>query len=474
MSSPSSTSIFQRTLVNLKSAWRAISQSARAGETPSLQPDLPDDDADILRAQMRECLLATGGEVSARARAAALAHSYLGLNEHGRKRFLQILAQDFIVDRQELYQATRNIHEIDNLERAFAAQAHLRHVLTPPSRRLLTQFNSLPAGVKFLVDMRADLMRYSDSDLWLQNLDNDLKDLLASWFDIGFLDLKRITWDAPAALLEKLIAHEAVHEIKSWDDLKNRLGPNRRCYAFFHPRMPDEPLIFVQVALVSGMSNSIQTLLDETQPLRDPLTSNTAVFYSISNTQTGLQGVNFGDFLIKRVVTRLARELANIKTFATLSPIPGFRHYLEEKLKQKDDQLLTSSERNVLQPLLPVTDSGHPIYDLLATPSWYQDRRVAQALKGPLMRLCAHYLAHEETRGHARDRVAHFHLSNGARIERINWLADISPKGIHQSSGLMVNYRYKQKDIEANHETYRENGEASISASVRKLLQPTN
>ncbi|MDH3670765.1 MAG: malonyl-CoA decarboxylase [Gammaproteobacteria bacterium] len=473
MSTPS-TSIFQRTLVNLKSAWRAISQSARAGETPSLQPDLPDDDADVLRAQMRACLLARGGEVSARARAAALGQSYLGLNEHGRKRFLQILAQDFVVDRQELYQATRDIHEIDNPERAFAAQAHLRRVLTPPSRRLLTQFNSLPAGVKFLVDMRADLMRYSGSDLWLHNLDNDLKDLLASWFDIGFLDLKRITWDAPAALLEKLIAHEAVHEIKSWDDLKHRLGPNRRCYAFFHPRMPDEPLIFVQVALVSGMSNSIQALLDETRPPRDPLTSNTAIFYSISNTQTGLHGVNFGDFLIKRVVNRLAREVANIKTFATLSPIPGFRHYLKEKLTQQDDQLLTRSERDALQPLLPVTDSGHPIYDLLATPSWYQDRRVAQALKAPLMRLCAHYLAHEKTAGHARDRVAHFHLSNGARIERINWLGDISPKGIHQSSGLMVNYRYKRKDIETNHETYRESGEASISASVRKLLQPTN
>jgi malonyl-CoA decarboxylase len=322
--------------------------------------------------------------------------------------------------------------------------------------------------------MRADLMRYSDGDLWLQNLDGDLKDLLASWFDIGFLDLKRITWDAPAALLEKLIAHEAVHEIKSWDDLKNRLGPNRRCYAFFHPRMPDEPLIFVQVALVSGMSNSIQILLDEARPPRDPLTSNTAIFYSISNTQTGLQGVNFGDFLIKRVVNQLAQELVNIKTFATLSPSPGLRHYLEEQLKQKDDQLLTSSERDALQPLLPVTDSGHPIYDLLATPTWYQDRRVAQALKGPLMRLCAHYLVHEKTEGHARDRVAHFHLSNGARIERINWLADISPKGIHESSGLMVNYRYKEKDIEANHESYRANGEASISASVRKLLQPTS
>lgn len=473
MSSPP-TSIFQRTLVNLKSAWRAISQSARAGETPSLQPDLPDDDADILRAQMRECLLAKGGEVSARARAAALGQSYLGLNEHGRERFLQILAQDFAVDRQDLYQATRDIREIDNPERAFAAQTRLRHVLTPPSRKLLMQFNSLPAGVKFLVDMRADLMRYSDGDLWLQNLDADLKDLLASWFDIGFLDLKRITWDAPAALLEKLIAHETVHEIKSWDDLKNRLGPNRRCYAFFHPRMPDEPLIFVQVALVSGMSSSIQTLLDEARSPRDPLTSNTAIFYSISNTQTGLQGVNFGDFLIKRVVNRLAQELVNIKTFATLSPIPGLRHYLEEQLKQKDDQLLTSSERDALQPLLPVTDSGHPIYDLLATPTWYQDRRVAQALKGPLMRLCAHYLVHEKTDGHARDRVAHFHLSNGARIERINWLADVSPKGIQQSSGLMVNYRYKEKDIEANHESYRASGEASISASVRKLLHPTS
>ena len=450
MSSPP-TSIFQRTLVNLKSAWRAISQSARAGETPSLQPDLPDDDADILRAQMRECLLAKGGEVSARARAAALGQSYLGLNEDGRERFLQILAQDFAVDRQDRHQATRDIREIDKPERAFAAQTRLRHVLTPPSRKLLMQFNSLPAGVKFLVDMRADLMRYSDGDLWLQNLDADLKDLLASWFDIGFLDLKRITWDAPAALLEKLIAHETVHEIKSWHDLNNRLGHNRRCYASFHPRMPDEPLIFVQVALVSGMSSSIQTLLDEARSPRDPLTSNTAIFYSISNTQTGLQGVNFGDFLIKRVVNRLAQELVNIKTFATLSPIPGLRHYLEEQLKQKDDQLLTSSERDALQPLLPVTDSGHPIYDLLATPTWYQDRRVAQALKGPLMRLCAHYLVHEKTDGHARDRVAHFHLSNGARIERINWLADVSPKGIQQSSGLMVNYRYKEKDLSLIH-----------------------
>jgi malonyl-CoA decarboxylase len=271
-----------------------------------------------------------------------------------------------------------------------------------------------------------------------------------------------------------LIAYEAVHEIKSWDDLKHRLGPNRRCYAFFHPRMPDEPLIFVQVALVSGMSNSIQILLDEARPPRDPLTSDTAIFYSISTTQTGLRGVNFGDFLIKRVVNRLAEELANIKTFATLSPIPGFRHYLEEEVKQKHDELLTASERESLQTLLPAAGSSHPIHDLLAVPTWYQDRNAAQALKEPLMRLCAHYLVNEKKKGSARDRVAHFHLSNGARIERINWLADVSPKGIQQSSGLMVNYRYKEKDIEANHEAYRASGEASVSASVRKLLQPPN
>ena len=286
MSSPV-TGILQRALVNLRSAWRSISQSGRSS-APTLQADLPDEDSEVLRQQMRECLEGKGGEVSARARAAALGHSYLDLNDRGRKHFLQILAKDFDMDWNELYASTRDIRETDSLEHRLETGARLRDVLTPNRLKLLTQFNSLPSGVKFLVDLRDDLLRYRGTDLRLRSLDEDLKGLLASWFDIGFLDMKRITWDAPAALLERLIAYEAVHEIESWDDLKNRLGEDRRCYAFFHPRMPDEPLIFVEVALVSGMSDSIQALLGQTAAHQEAAAANTAIFYSISNTQKGL------------------------------------------------------------------------------------------------------------------------------------------------------------------------------------------
>ena len=330
------TGILGRALVNLRSAWRSISQSSGAGDAPRLRSDLPDDDAKVLRKQMRECLESKGGEVSARARAAALGQSYLDLNDRGRKRFLQILANDFGVDWDNLVASTRDIRENAGPEHALETQERLRKVLTPGRLKLLTQFNSLPSGVKFLVDLRADLRRFQGTDLHLRSLDRDLKRLLASWFDVGFLDLERITWDSPAALLERLIAYEAVHEIQSWDDLKNRLVEDRRCYAFFHPRMPAEPLIFVEIALVSGMSDSIQALLDETSTHRDPGTANTAIFYSISNTQKGLQGVNLGTFLIKRVVDRLVSELPNLRVFATLSPMPGFGPYLGSSRSGRD------------------------------------------------------------------------------------------------------------------------------------------
>ncbi len=472
MPSSVSTGILQRTLGNLRSAWRAISQSARAGEAPALRPDLPDEDSQALRRQMHECLEAKGGEVSARARAAALGHAYLNLNDQGRRRFLQILAGDFAVDSKALYAASRDIHELDSLEHALRTQAHLREILAPPRLRLLTQFNSLPEGVKFLVDLRANLLGFIDGDALLQSLDDDLQGLLTSWFDVGFLDLRRITWEAPAALLEKLIAYEAVHEIRSWEDLKNRLGPDHRCYAFFHPRMPDEPLIFIEVALVSGMSNSIQVLLEQNEPAQNPLAANAAVFYSISNTQKGLGGVNFGSFLIKRVADRLVQELPGLRTFATLSPIPGFCRYLEANLPRHDVDLLTLAEREAISALFAADSSKGGLLELLASPNWYRDRQVVHALKGPLLRLCAHYLVDERRNGRALDRVAHFHLSNGARIERINWLGDVSAKGLRQSAGLMVNYRYKLRDIEANHETYRTFGEATISSSVKKLLRP--
>lgn len=463
----------QRTLVNLRVAWRAISQSARAGEVPVLQPDLPDKDRDVLRRQMRECLAARGGEVSARARAAALGHSYLNLNEEGRKRFLEVLADDFAVDSKALYQAAREVRETDSLENRIRTEGHLREILTPSRVKLLTQFNSLPEGVKFLVNLRADLLRHTEGNLPLASLDEDLRTLLTSWFDVGFLDLKHITWEAPAALLEKLAAYEAVHAIQSWQDLKGRLGGgNRRCYAFFHPRMPDEPLIFVEVALCSGMGSSIQALLDDTLPPTPPEEADTALFYSISNTQRGLRGVNFGSFLIKRVVDRLLGELPRLKTFATLSPIPGFRRYLERRLRAEHEDLLTPTETHALGAALSDSSGRARLGELLARRDWHLHRPIAAALQGPLTRLCAFYLAHEREDGRALDRVAHFHLSNGARIERLNWLADTSPKGLQASFGLMVNYRYKLADIESNHENYRTSGEAALSSGIRRLLKP--
>jgi malonyl-CoA decarboxylase len=437
---------------------------------PTLRADLPDGDADALRIQMRDCLESRGGEVSSRARAAGLGHSYLNLNDRGRKRFLQILAEDFRVDWQHLYAASRDIHETESLERALETEERLREILTSRRLKVLTRFNSLPEGVKFLVDMRADVIRWSADDLHLQSLEKDLRGLLVSWFDVGFLELKRITWDSPAALLEKLIAYEAVHEIRSWEDLKNRLGADRRCYAFFHPRMPEEPLIFVQVALVSGISSSIQELLDETIAPVDPMTANTAVFYSISNTQTGLQGVSFGSFLIKRVVDRLAQELPGISTFVTLSPIPGFRGYLESKLSELEGGLLTGPDKDVLGPLIEAGGGRRALGETLSAPNWCQDGDVAQKLKKPLTRICAHYLVHGMTGGRALDSVANFHLSNGASIEQIDWLGDVSPKGMQQSLGLMVNYRYHLANIEANHEAYRTSGEVHVSARVKRLL----
>ena len=475
MSPVIATGFLRRTLISLRSTWKAISQSARSIHAPALRADLPDEDADALRTQMRACIEHKGSEVSARARAAGLGHSYLDLNDRGQKRFLQMLSEDFAVDWQELYKAASAVPETPTLERAVEIEEHLREILTPPRLKLLIQFNSLPEGVKFLVDMRSDLLRFRQDDLRLHSLEKDLKKLLVSWFDIGFLRLKRITWHAPAALLEKLTAYEAVHEIRSWDDLKNRLGADRRCYAFFHTIMPDEPLIFVEVALVSRMASSIQEVLDESISLQDPMTANTAVFYSISSTQRGLQGVSFGSFLIKRVADQLAQELPGIKTFVTLSPIPGFRRYLDARLDQcEGGPPAPGSGQEVIVSLLEASGGAQALRTLLSAPEWYTDPRVVQKLREPLMSVCAHYLLRESARGRSLDPVAHFHLSNGACVERLNWLGDVSAKGMRRSFGLMVNYRYNLAEIEANHDAYRTSGEVVASAAVKRLLRASS
>ncbi|HEY3919091.1 MAG TPA: malonyl-CoA decarboxylase [Stellaceae bacterium] len=453
-------------LRTLKARWRDF-----AGERGMLPAILSDGDADRLRRQMQDCLEARGGEVSARARAAALGQAYLALQGDGRSRFLHLLADEFDIDRVAVLAACQRLAHARTEDERHRIERALRQALEPPRVRLLTQFNALPNGVKFLVDMRAELMQLARTDEALANLDHDLRALLASWFDEGFLEVRRITWDSPAALLEKLMFYEAVHEIRSWSDLKNRLEADRRCFAYFHPRMPDEPLIFVEIALVQGMADNVQSLLDETAPIGDPQTADTAIFYSISTCQRGLSGISFGAFLIKRVVDRLAAELPHLTRYATLSPLPGFRAWLEQRSLEEGDDLLTPIEQHAVAAL-PGVPVAHALTELLARPDWYEDPAVAEALKPPMLRLAARYLVNEKTpRGRALDGVAHFHLSNGARLERINWLGDLSPKGLQQSAGLMINYLYRQQDIEAYHEAYTGEGRVTASASVLRLLK---
>jgi malonyl-CoA decarboxylase len=464
--------VFDRTLTNLRNAWRDIAESARGVLTGTPRPDLSGDDATRLHQQMLSCLNGRGGGVTARARAADLGRTYLSLDIAGRERFLQLLAGEFDVDHDEIKRRCVALIEAVEPAARSATERQLRAALEPPRISLLRQFNALPEGVKFLVDRRAELIDLGQRNPLLGGLEEDLRRLLANWFDIGFLELKRITWESPAALLEKLMVYEAVHEFRGWTDLKNRLDADRRCFAFFHPRMPDEPLIFVEVALVSGMAGDVHALLDEAAPIGDPQVADAAIFYSISNCQRGLAGISFGDFLIKRVVDALATELPRLKIFATLSPVPGFRAWLEAQGRAEPNELLLPAERAAIEAL----EEGVPEADLLALlnrDGWQADQRVAGVLRDPLIRLCARYLLRERApSGRVLDPVAHFHLSNGAGVERLNWLGDVSPKGLQQSAGIMVNYLYRLADIETNHEAYRGEGRvAAASSALRNLAR---
>ncbi len=460
-------SLLDRTWVRIVNLWRDVADTMTGTVDAALSGD---GDVKRLRDQMQACLEARGGEVSARARAAALGHTYLGLDSLGRERFLRLLAGGFDADRKAIDAAIDALQAAAPEQRPQAELA-LRAALEPPRMKLLMQFNALPQGVKFLVDLRSDLLPHVRKDSTMAALDGDLQKLLASWFDIGFLDLRRITWDAPAALLEKLIAYEAVHEIRGWEDLKNRLDSDRRCFAFFHPRMPDEPLIFVEVALVNGLADNVAVLLDESAPLVDPSgNADTAIFYSISNAQKGLTGVSFGGFLIKRVVDLLKAELPSLRTFSTLSPIPGFRRWLDHQFEQ-DAVLLRPADARALAAVAQVEGGNEALRRLLATDSWHLDERIRDALQEPLMRLCAQYLLNAKRRGkQTLDPVANFHLTNGARVERLNWLGDTSANGLKQSFGLMVNYLYELDRIEENHESYTGEGSVTASAAVHRLI----
>lgn len=461
MSEAVSTGLLDRTIRRITGVWRDMAASVSGEVDESLQ------------AQMRTCLAGRGGEISARNRAAKLAETYLEADDAGRQDFLRTLAS-FDSDPDTVAAAYQRVTAAgDPAERA-SAKAALRHALEPPRLRLLTQFASIPDGCKFLVDLRADLLTLRTSDKMLAALDSDLRGLLASWFDIGFLELQRIDWNSPAALLEKLVTYEAVHAIRSWRDLKNRLDCDRRCYAFFHPRMPGEPLIFVEVALVKGLAASVQALLDEKAPMLDPRVADTAIFYSISNCQTGLSGISFGNFLIKRVVEELSAEFRNLKTFATLSPIPGFRLWLHTQLASNPPDLLSEDESASLVSAYAADSGAEALASIIAQRHWWRDPALRKAAEPVVVRLGARYLLVESSRNRARDPVAHFHLSNGARVERLNMAGDTSDKGAKESATLMVNYLYDPARIEEWHEDYAGEGKRNASTAVRKLARGWN
>lgn len=338
--------------------------------------------------------------------------------------------------------------DADQRRRLLAALAQASAELEPRNdyglrlfRRLYAQAESL----KLLVELRADMLRWSNQVAGLGVLERELQTLLSSWFDVGMLELRRISWDSPASLLEKLIQYEAVHEIRSWEDLRNRVAHYRRCYAFFHPRMDGEPLIFVEVAFTEDMADDVQQLLDPQGPPEDPHKARWAIFYSISNTQAGLRGISFGNFLLKRVVEELIREFPRLKSFATLSPIPGFSAWLTRQDAEAMATLLTDK-----------SDKQETANDQLSGQAWLErlqqaskDDKAPDALRRTALRLVARYLKtmNEEQ---PLDPVARFHLGNGARIERLNWKADVSAKGIKQSCSIMANYVYDLDQLDDN------------------------
>ncbi|MCS0496194.1 malonyl-CoA decarboxylase [Ancylobacter sp. MQZ15Z-1] len=406
-------------------------------------------------AALCERLLSGRGEASGVALAQEILIAYRGLKTGERIAFFEALANEFGPDRARLAAAVA----------AFGAESGGRdiaeiHAASEPRRQeLVRRLNLAPGATAALVAMRADLLDILSRRGELAEVDRDFTHLFASWFNRGFLVLRRIDWSTPANVLEKIIRYEAVHEIRDWNDLRARVdSPDRRCYAFFHPAMVDEPLIFVEVALTRDPPEAIAPILSNDRVPLDPTKAKTAAFYSISNCQRGLGGVSFGNFLIKQVVEEISREFPNLTHFVTLSPVPTFRDWLEAERANPESEVLTADDRAALAAL---DEPGAP-------------NAAKQAVLRPVIgALAARFLLAVRTpRGRPVDPVARFHLGNGARLERINPFGDVSVRGMKQAAGLMVNYRYVLEDIERNHEAFFDKGEIVASAQVRKLLRP--
>ncbi|MCY7305352.1 MAG: malonyl-CoA decarboxylase [Rhodoferax sp.] len=404
-------------------------------------------------------------EVEGGLRARAMADWFGNAAEPQRHDLWLLMSEQFVADPNHVRQAQARYAAAVGTAQEPTAAVNFRRETVSPRRRLLQRFSAYPGGVRFLVDLRAQMQPTLKVDGRLKALDAEMEYMFSTWFDVGFLELRRISWDSPASLIEKLISYEAVHDIRSWADVKNRLDSDRRCYGFFHPRLPEEPLIFVEVALLDHLSDSITALRDEAAAPTNLRKATTAIFYSISNTQTGLRGVGFGDSLIKRVVDALQTEFPGLKTYATLSPIPGLRSWLvknaDAMVARLDSKGRSRLERAVGQS--PLTAAA-----LLGA----ADKALADGAAAPvrqwLMRSAAHYLGQEFSGTAPLDPVARFHLGNGARVERLNWAADPSPKGLRQSCAIMVNYLYDLKRLD-KHRALLARGKIPMAADVAGL-----
>jgi malonyl-CoA decarboxylase len=401
-----------------------------------------------------EALLGERGEVSGAALAREALAAWHALNEEGRAQFFNVLAAEFTPAPEAVGKAADD-YRFDPTPRNLRK---LREVLDSGRQELFRRFNMAPGGTAALVQMRTAILAGVREHPEWQGMDADLLHLFRSWFNRGFLRLERIDWHTSAIVLEKLIQYEAVHEIQGWRDLRRRLEADRRCFAFFHPQLAHEPLIFIEVALTRGMSAQVQPLLDVQSPVADPGLADCAIFYSITNCQDGLRGTSFGNLLIKQVAEELKREFPHLKTFATLSPVPGFRRWLMQSETQVKLSLGAEAEQR-LALLASIEEAG-----------WHTGE-VPEPLQKLLMRLCAWYLTQAKGNGEPLDPVARFHLGNGAALERLNWLGDTSASGMQRSAGLMVNYVYRLEDVERNHERYFSSHTVVASRAVEKLAR---
>src|SRR5450830_2092583 len=405
-------------------------------------------------------------EVEGGRRASQFAQWYAAASPAQRRDCWLLMSEQFAPNPNIVETARGHYEAAQNTPDAGQAEISLRRALVSPRSRLLQRFAAFPEGMQFLLDLRTELLPHLKAEKRLLALDGELENLFSSWFDVAFLELRRISWDSPASLIEKLIKYEAVHDIRGWNDVKNRLDSDRRCYGFFHPQLPNEPLIFVEVALLDKLPCAISPLLDEAAAPADLAKATTAIFYSISSTQIGLRGVSFGDSLIKRVVETLRAGFPRLRTFATLSPIPGFRSWLGKNAATMLSTL-GDKERSALGRAVgfePPT-AGH---FLTAA-----EGALALTEKSPvrlmLLQCAAHYLGQLLDEGKPVDPVARFHLGNGARIERINWAGDPSLKGLKQSYGLMVNYLYDLNRLD-KHRALLAQGEIPVSGMVQHLF----